>query len=147
MKALFLCDTHWLWYAAGKKKSDFRRPRVDYLSLRDKVTNFLIKRFGRIYTIECHAFVTGKRNVNMVPFVNLLQGFGYIVHETDSAFDDIADMLETSWDLVVLAVGNESHRTIALNESKRTAKRVLIADFLDDVDIELSQEIFYEAKQ
>lgn len=135
MKALLIADTHWLWYAAGRwgAKHDFRRPRVDYMELRNHVARALIERFGRVYDLECCAFVVNRRQGAMDRFIDLLRGFGYRVETVDTPTPAVSGLLTgEQWDLVVLAVGSVEALATALEAARAEGRRVLVAGFDTD---------------
>lgn len=152
MKALLVADTHWLWYAAGRWGAGrgYKRPRVDYMAMRNQVARFLTNRFGDIYDLECSAFVMNRRASMMARFIDLLQGFGYQVHECSDPTPVIVSALKTeSWDLVVLAVGSVE-ALMATEPARVEGRRVVLAAFTPtsngvDAVLILDESVLYEA--
>jgi hypothetical protein len=151
MKALLIVDTHWLWYAAGRygDANRVRRPRVDYMSLRNCVARFLVKRFGEVYDLECAAFVMNRRAGSMERFTDLLEGFGYRVHECNDPTPAVMNMLKTDrWDLIVLAVGSVEVMMSA-RLIRDDGRRVVLASFTPvengvDATLSLDGSVLYE---
>lgn len=153
MRALFICDTHWLWYVAGRygNHRGIPKPRVDYMALRSTVARALISRFGHVYDLECHAFVVDRRAGSMDRFIELIRGFGYQVEKCDDPTPSILETLNTrSWDLVVLA--SESVEALELLQStRREGRKIVVATFdklpegADEL-IELGRGVLYEGR-
>lgn len=154
VKALLIADTHWLWYAAGRWGSGqgYNRPRVDYMALRNQVSDFLVNRFGNVYDLECCAFVVNQRRQGgMNRFTDLLRGFGYRVNEcTDPTPAMIALLKSEPWDLMVLAIG--SVEVLAATEKARQdGRKVIVASFnggsgkgVADAVLRLDGKVLYE---
>lgn len=154
VKAILLADTAWLWYAVGRwgsQNSSFERPRVDYMSLRNQVTGFLIERFGNIYDLECHAVVVDQSRGTMHHFMDLLRGFGYRVQECIDPTPAMISLLkDEQWDLVVLAIGSVEVLATA-DAMRKDGRKVVAASFNggeghDAVDavLHLDGKVLYE---
>jgi hypothetical protein len=136
MKALLIADTHWLWYAAGRwgNAHGLSRPRVDYMSLRNRTSKFLMERYGNVYDLECWAFVVNRRQGSMNRFMDLLKGFGYHVQECEDPTPAIIRALrDMPWDLIVLAVGSVDTQAAGIDAADAEGRRIVLANFNGDV--------------
>lgn len=154
MKALLIADTHWLWYAAGRwgNSNGLEKPRVDYMALRNHVSDFLINRFGNVYDLECCAFVANQRKQgNMSRFIDLLKGFGYRVDECiDPTPAMTAFLKDEFWDLAVLAIGSVEVLA-ACETARKDGRKVIAASFnggsgqgITDAVLRLNKHVLYE---
>jgi hypothetical protein len=154
MKALLIADTHFLWYSVGRwARGRYDRPRVDYMALRNGVTDYLIGRFGNVYDVECCAFVVNHRRSGggMGRFTDLLRGFGWRVNECTDPTPAVVELLRGEvWDLVVLANGSMEALATAVEIGRKTGRKAIVATFdkarLVDVDghFQLGREVLYE---
>lgn len=152
MKALLIADTHWLWYASGRwgAKHGFKRPRVDYMALRNVTAKMVLDRFGAVYELDCRAWVVTQRN-SMDRFIDLLSGFGFRVTQCDDPTPLIVDVLKNEhWDLAILAHGSFESIT-ATAAARQEGRKVIVAAFEPPVAmngvpvIMLDRSVLYEA--
>ncbi len=138
MRALLVADTHFLWYSCGRwARGRYDRPRVDYMALRNGVTDYLIARFGNVYDIEPHAFVVNQRRQGgMERFTDLLRGFGWRITECVDPTPAVIEALKAEpWDLAVLAVGSAEAFATASELAEREGRKVIVAGFAISKDI------------
>jgi hypothetical protein len=158
MRTILIVDTHWLWYAAGRYGSEcnIRKPRVDYLALKNKVVLDISQHFEKCELWWSRAFVAARNAKSVQSFLDLLHGFGYVVKLTNSASLDINEVLTdtSNWELAVLAVGS-MELLPTFQKLKEKGKRIALIAFpesdsilMDEVDhrIILNEQVLYEGK-
>ena len=154
-RAIFVIDSHWLWYAAGRfgRPKGFDKPKVDYLSLKNEVV-----RQSGADLIKSIVYLTSKSR-QIRSFAEMLEGFGYDVVIDGGRLPlrvhkDLADT-DGDWDKIILAVGSLDFLPL-LKKIKKGNKEIVLVNF-GDVERELSeiadkliilgQKVLYDAKR
>jgi hypothetical protein len=135
VKAVLLIDGHWLWYAAGKYgRPQVRKPKVDYLSLRNEV----VRHIGEADLIKSIVYLTSQSR-QIRNFAEMLKGFGYqvIIDGGRLPLRIHKDLAETeSWDKIVLAVGSLDF--LPLLKKIKGQKKIILVNF-GEIEKELSE--------